>query len=344
MRKPLDPRAWAIWLLATAVIILLARNPLYLVILLLVVQIVGKVCAQPGLGLHFSIWRFGAIIIFFSVLFNMLMVHIGQMVLFRLPVGWPLLGGIITLEAAVFGAVNGLLLLTLLALFMTFNNIVSPADLVRLIPRAFQSVGVVLLIALTYVPETTRYVRRIQEAQAIRGHRMHGLRDWRPIVLPLLVGGLERSLNLAETMVARGYGATAVSTHSTLYRVGLLVGLLAGFSGWALTFWVGWPGYLVMASGFLLLGWMFWSLGRETPHTHYRRQKWSWRDSVVVATAIIPLLLVTLPMLPVDQISMTYSPYPQLSWPVFDPLIGLSMLLLVTPALLAEFGEDNDRD
>ena len=48
-------------------------------------------------------------------------------------------------------------------------------------------------MAITYVPETARHFQRIREAQAIRGHRLRGLRDWRPIVIPLLVGGLERA-------------------------------------------------------------------------------------------------------------------------------------------------------
>ena len=35
---------------------------------------------------------------------------------------------------------------------------------------------------------------RIREAQAVRGHRVQGIRDWLPIVVPLLVSGLERAM------------------------------------------------------------------------------------------------------------------------------------------------------
>ena len=76
-------------------------------------------------------------------------------------------------------------------------------------PRAFYDLGVVVLIALTYVPQTMQQWQRIREAQAIRGHRWRGVRDWQPLVIPLFIGGLERAMALAEAMVARGYGATA---------------------------------------------------------------------------------------------------------------------------------------
>ena len=67
--------------------------------------------------------------------------------------------------------------------------VVPTAELAGLTPTALYELGLVLLVAITYVPETARHFQRIREAQAIRGHRLRGLRDWRPIVIPLLVGG-----------------------------------------------------------------------------------------------------------------------------------------------------------
>ena len=153
---------------------MLMRNPLYLIIVLLAVQIVGAMCGGAGTIVRFSLWRIGLTILLFSTFFNFLFVHVGTTVLWRWPLSWPYVGGAMTVEAAVFGAINGLVLLTLLATFLTFNSIVPVGDLVRLIPAAFRDLGVVLLIALTYVPETIAHWHSIREAQAIRGHEVQG--------------------------------------------------------------------------------------------------------------------------------------------------------------------------
>ena len=177
-RRP-DTRVWILWVLISALLVMLGRNPLYLVILLLVSQVVGGVRGIPGQGISLPLWRLGAIILLFSTLFNALFVHVGTTVLFRLPSAWPLVGGPVTLEAAAYGAANGLMLLTLLSIFLTFNRVVPMGELVRLAPRAFYDLGVVVLVAMTYVPETTRHLQQIRDAQAIRGHEVRGLRDWR---------------------------------------------------------------------------------------------------------------------------------------------------------------------
>lgn len=330
-----DVRAWAVWLLAAAALTMLTRNPFYLVILLLVAVAVETTCRLPGSGLRLSLWRLGLVIIAFSTLINALTIHVGATVLFSLPAGWPLIGGPITLEAAVYGALNGLMLVTLLALFMAFNASVPVSDLARFTPRALHDMGLVLLIALTYVPETTRQLQRIREAQAIRGHRVRTLRDWRPITIPLLVGGLERAMRLAETMVARGFGATATSAQTTWARVGLLLGLAATFGGWVLSFWARWPGWALMAGGVGLIGVLFWRLGRQVAQTRYRPRAWTRWDSLLVATAVLPLLLITLPWPFIASETLAYTPYPQLTLPPFDPLIGLALAALALPAIAA---------
>ena len=174
---------------------------------------------------------------------------------------------------------------------------------------------------------------RIREAQAIRGHRLRGLRDWRPLVLPLLVGGLERAMNLAEAMVSRGYGATAGTRHSQWVRLALLGGLAFLFGGWFLLFWLGWPGGILAAAGALLLAFLYARLGRGTPHTTYRPRRWTGRDSLLLGTAVFSFLLLFLPLPLVDRATLSYTPYPTLSLPPFDPLLGLVLALLAMPAL-----------
>jgi energy-coupling factor transport system permease protein len=331
----LDARAWVVWTVATAVLVTTTRNPFYLLILLLAVRLVGLTWGGKTGPFQLPLLRLLLIILLFSTAFNLFFVHLGQTVLFSLPAGWPLIGGPITLDAAVYGAINGFMLFTLLVVFLSFNNVVPGSDLVHLTPRLFHNLGLVTLIALTYVPETRRHWQKIQEAQAIRGHQVRGWRDWRPILIPLLVGGMERAMSLAEAMVARGYGATANVGQSLPAQLLLLLGLGAAFVGWVLSFWLAWPGWLLLGSGVLLLALVVWWLGRNSPQiSRYEASRWGRREWLMGATAVIPLLLLLLPWPFLDRSSLAFSPYPQVSLPPFNPLLGFALALLAAPAFL----------
>ena len=327
--SPYSPLAWLTWVLAAAVVAMMVRNPLYSVLLIAVFRLVGQACARPNAGFRLPFWRITAVILLFSTLFNAFSVHIGQTVLFTLPAAWPIIGGDITLEAAAFGFSNGLLLLALMAAFLAFNTAVSLSDLTRLTPRALHDMGMVVLIAITYLPETHRHLQRIREAQAARGHKLRGLRDWRPLLVPLLVGGMERAMNLAEAMAARGYGATADRRLSLRYQAGLLGGLLLGFSGWGLTF-TDWAraGWLLLAIGAALFILMLRRLGRQSPHTRHRPRPWTRWDSAMVATALTPLALAL-----IGGGALAWSPYPAITPPPFDVAAGMAMLLFVFPVI-----------
>ncbi|MEE8390744.1 MAG: energy-coupling factor transporter transmembrane component T, partial [Anaerolineae bacterium] len=271
-------------------------------------------------------------------LFNGLTAHLGETVLFRLPDGLPLVGGPVTLEALAFGATNGLTLATIFAGFVTFNQVTPVRDLVRLAPRAFHEAGVVLSIALTFIPQTTRSLARIREAQAMRGHRVRGLRDWLPIVVPLLVSGLERSMGLAEAMVARGYGAVSDRAQPLRTQGLLALGLFVLLGGWlAFLFLPSWKGAAAgaMIVGAMLIVGVLWLAGRTVSHTTYRAHRWTVRDTLAVLGCALALAVVLLPLPLVDRATLYYAPYPRLTMPAFDPFIGLGLLGLLVPAVVS---------
>lgn len=333
-----NARAWVSWLVAVAAAALVTRNPLYTIVLLLILAVVAEVCAVPEARVELPLVRIGAFFVVFAALFNVLSVHVGRTVLFQFPSSWPWIGGPITLEAAVFGAISGLVLFALLVVFTVFNAVVPANELIRLTPAALRELGVVVLIAVTYVPETRRQLQRIREAQAIRGHRLRGVRDWRPIVIPLLIGGLERAMGVAEAMVARGYGATVDVAQPLAMRAGLAAGLAAAFAGWFLAFWLGWPGWLVMAAGVALIAMLIWHANRGLLQTRYRPQAWTTADTGLVVTAVLCLSLLFLPLPFVDRATLFYSPYPSLTLPRFDPFLGMALVLLAFPALATAAG------
>jgi energy-coupling factor transport system permease protein len=336
MKRSFASQAWVIWVVVMAVITLMIRNPFYIIILLLTARLVQTACAVTGSEMRFHFWRLASIIVLASTVFNMLMVHIGQTVLFALPENWWLVGGAVTLEATIYGAISGLILVTLLALFLAFNAVVPPSELIRLTPRAVADIGLTVMIAVTYVPETLEQLKRIKEAQALRGHRIRGVRDWRPVVIPLMVGGLERAMGLAETMVSRGYGATSEKRHSARIQVALITGLLLTFAGWLLTFWFGPLGWIMLIGGVALVVGLFVWLGRQVAHTRYRSRSWNRWDWSLAILGLVPLALIFIPFPFVDRSTLFYTPYLLATVPPFDILLGLGLALLAAPAILVE--------
>jgi energy-coupling factor transport system permease protein len=333
----IDARVWLLWAVTTLVAASSTRNPLYAVLLLLVATVVGVACAPDRDRRAILLpLRFAAAAVPLAALFNCLTAHVGDTVLFRLP-GWlPLLGGPVTLEALVFGATNGLTLTAIFAGFAVFNQVTPMRDLVQLAPRAFHEAGVVLSIALTFIPQTTRSLARIREAQAVRGHRVRGLRDWLPIVVPLLVDGLERSMGLAEAMVARGYGAVSDRAQPLRTQGLLALGLFALLGGW-LT-WLFLPSQRIIALGVMFVGsglilTVLWLAGRAIPRTAYRTHRWTARDTLVVLGCGLALAVILLPL--PGRATLAYAPYPRLTPPPFDPLIGLGLLGLLVPVVVS---------
>jgi energy-coupling factor transport system permease protein len=204
------------------------------------------------------------------------------------------------------------------------------SELAGLTPRALHELGLVMLIALTYVPETVHQFRRIRDAQAIRGHRVEGLRDWRPILIPLLIAGLERAMNLAETMVARGYGATSQAAMPLRARGLLLLGLVLALVG-ALRLSAA-DGRVLLVGAALAVGLAYFDLSRRAAHTRYRPRRWRWGDTLLVAGALLALL----PFL-FERGSLAYVPYPLARPPLFDLSVGLCLFGLAAPAARVAF-------
>lgn len=338
-RSPLiHPLAWVIWLLTTVAALLSTRNPIYLAIVLLCIAVTLRAGRRLAFAPQFplSLWRFGLVVITLSAAFNALMAHFGATTLFALPASLPLIGGAITLEALVYGALNGLLLTGMFAAFLALYQATPIYALIRLIPRALYPVGVIVSVAVAYVPTTLVQFQQIREAQRLRGHQVRGARDWLPLAMPLLVSGLERAMQLAEAMTARGFGnlaqgQTARTAPRGLVVAGLIllaVGVAASLlSGGALST------ALIVAGG-LAVAAALWLQGRGVKRTNYRPQPWTARDWAVVGGALLAAALYLLPLPGVEQASLAYSPYPRLSLPEVNLLIALCTLGLAAPALL----------
>jgi energy-coupling factor transport system permease protein len=329
---------WIIWTGTAAAIAMLTRNPMYLSLLLGVVAVhyasISRRHPQDrGWRMLLRITLGMTLLI---VPFNALNIHIGTHVLFRLPSDWPLIGGNVTLEGTIAGFSSALGLLTLITLFATLNLRIDQAQMLRLTPAFIYEAGLIVSIALTFIPQMMLSAQEIREAQLIRGHKMRRVRDMLPFVVALLTTGLERSFQLAESMEARGFGNVRNMSRKRdlLYKGLVLLGLAGFFSGFfALTYFaslrlIGWIG--VALSTILLLG-VFWAQGRRVLRVHYRHSRWTWRDAVALAPTALAIGTLVFARLR-EEGSLSYNPYQELL-PPFQPWLGAALVALAIPAL-----------
>jgi energy-coupling factor transport system permease protein len=329
--------SWVVWLVAVLITLSATRNPLYLFLLLLVILVInGWLRLHPASREIISIpIMFILTIIAGSTLFNALTSHFGATVLFMIPGSIPLLSGSVTLEAIVYGATNGLILASMLVAFTVVNQALSVRALIGLIPQAFHSIAVIVAIGITFLPITIRQFQQIREAQTIRGLRLHKLRDWLPLVIPLLTSGLEHAMHLAEAMTARGFASQAGAQVKTSERRVLVLGLGIMVTGWVVRLsplhpGLGW-GLLALAAT-CIVGTLV-AAGRKSRRTTYKAQPWRLADLLIIFGALITLIVFIFPPSQAARETIQYNPYPVVSLLGFDPLVAVSVFGLLVPML-----------
>jgi len=346
-RTGFNTATWLLWVLAAVLPALLTRNPLYLVIVLLVCVVVRASATgaeTSAVGFRLSV-KLGLAVMTLTTLFNGLTLHYGETPLVTLPGRIPVFGGPITLEAMVFGAISGLAIVTLFAVFAVFNTFVNHSELLKMTPAFLFQAGLAASIAITFVPQTLTSLREIREAQMIRGHRFRGLRDLLPLFVPLVASGLERSIQLAEAMESRGFGRTLQDDgenprRSALYRLSLAGALLTLLTGLFIryfgpTTWdrlPGGAGSLLILLSTLAIVTLLWRASRRVKRSRYRKERWRGHDVVVTAASLIVVGLFLWLNFTHSEV-LLYHPYPKVTMPSFDPLIGLGLLLLGLPAV-----------
>lgn len=305
------------------------RQPLYLVLALAALWAVGESVGQP------PSWRLSLMLVGLGAVWNFVTVHTGMTVLFRLPANWPLLGGPFTAEAALYGALNGLALAVIMGAFGLVTGRLSPRDLVRLTPPAFYEAGLVLSVALAFLPQGREALAEIRHAQAVRGHRLRGVRDLPPLFLPLLILALERALGLAEALEARGFisrrgrparRALALLLAGMLLWLGGVVGLLTPVPRWV--------GPLSLLAGLGALAGGLRQLGRPVRRTALRARPWTPRDRAAAWAAALSLLSWGL-LVWLRPDVWRYDVYPRAALPAFTPVAAVPLLALALPAVVA---------
>lgn len=357
--------AWLVWLVAAMLGALLTRNPVYLGIVIAASLLVNRSLAQTkpyrdeeataaapaalmptqagtdvrgwGLLMRSVLWLLVAV-----SLFKALSLHIGATVLVMLPEGWPIIGGPVTAEGLAQAGLDALSLLGVLAVFSAFSAGADYYALLRSVPASMHQVGLITSIAITFVPQTvTRFVE-IREAQALRGHRVRRISDLLPIIMPLLAGGMERSMNLAEAMEARGFSRNLEPGTRKLPPIVVQCGLATGLGlimvgGAFLAFYAPVPviGWGMIAAGLALGGITLRAVGVRSKRTRYRRGVWRDTDTLLALPAL-GIAAILLMYNVVTPASLVYDPLSRLRiyMPPFDPVLAFALASLALPAII----------
>jgi energy-coupling factor transport system permease protein len=202
----MNPRALAAWSLAGLVVALGSTNPYHrgLVALAGIALLLNR--ARPGVRLR-PIFLLLLTAALGAALINPLLSHVGDDVLFGLPVWIPVAGGSITAEAVVFGFVAGLGIVASALAVAPLSLAIESHDLINALPRFLERTGTAVSASLQLVPGIARSYTAIREGQLLRGWKPGGPAAWGEVLVPTLVTAIEDSVQLAEAMEARAYGS-----------------------------------------------------------------------------------------------------------------------------------------
>lgn len=333
--------AWLAWVLLVMSVALITSNPAYLVLILLAILLVAAVAPrteQALSGLR-ALMAFGGAMLVVSALIAVINGNYGEHVLFTIPgpefpgwIGGLHLGGPVTSEGLAAAMIRGLAILCVFLAFAVFNGATSPHRVLRTAPAALFHAGLVVTVGLTLLPSSIDDLRRIREMRALRG-APGGLRGLPALVVPSVLGGLERSMRLAEAMEARGY-ASAPATSRWPVLLGAASAPLLLLAAWA---WFYYPGLRALAVVALVLGmaalggWAFASArARRTTRLHNEPFTASDRAGLLFSALILGVVAAGSAG---GWLGMDYNPFAGLGWPEFDPLAAGLVLSLAWPVL-----------
>jgi energy-coupling factor transport system permease protein len=248
------------------------------------------------------------------------------------------IGGPVTVESVIEAAVQGLRLAVVLVCFGAANSLASPYRLLRCLPAILYEAGVAVTVSLAFAPEVVMAIGSVRDARRLRGRPTRGFAGIRGMAIPVLESALDRSLQLAASMDARGYGRRVPVTRTSrrMARGSTAAGLLLVVVGvYGLLDQGSLPagGIPFLAVGAVLVGTGLAVGGRRTDRTRYRPDVWGTPEWVVVgAGAVVLGSLMVASLAGVEGLTLVVYPLhlPSLPWAV-----AAGILVGLVPAVAA---------
>ncbi len=346
--RMLHPGAWWIWALGMATAASRTTNPLLLGLIIAVLAFVvsaRRTDAPWARGFRYYLYL-AAFVVLVRMLFRMLFdAQAGATVLFTLP-EIPLpdaaagvrIGGPVSAEGLLGALYDGLRLATLLVCVGAANALANPKRLLASLPGALHEVGVTITVALTIAPQLVESAQRVHRARRLRGEVGRRTRLFREVAVPVMTDALDRSLLLAASMDARGYGRhgsqDARQRRGTAALVlGGLVGVCIGVYGVLDATTPAALGLPMLVAGTALAGAGFLLGGRRVRRTRYRPDPWAAPEWGVAACGVV----VAASMVLIGRADPTAldATSDLTSWPTLPPVAALVLLAGVLPAWIA---------
>ena len=154
-----------------------------------------------------------------AALVNPAFVHQGATILTYFPSGNPL-----TLESILYGCASGVLLAAVVLWFVCVTDVITSDKVVYLFGRIIPALSLLLSMTLRFVPQFTRRLRTVAQAQRRlgrdtgRGSVRRRLREAMRVFSIVVTWSLESGLIAADSMRVRGYGLPG-RTAFALYRL-----------------------------------------------------------------------------------------------------------------------------
>lgn len=240
----LNPFAKLAWVCSISILAVLFDHPLYLTLLFLStmpVIIMARVWEQWK-----SLIKYVLYMGLFIVIVNGLVMYHGAHVLVEFNFEIPTLGNPkITLEAIAFGLGMAIRLATIVSACTVLNFTIHPDDLLLIMVKLKLPYKSVLAVSLStrFIPALADDLERISAVQRSRGLEMdkgklkQRIKNRGAILLPLLSNSLDRTIQIAEAMESRAFGARKKRSYyrqieiTPLAIVTITAGLLPLFYG-----------------------------------------------------------------------------------------------------------------
>lgn len=246
----LHPLTSIIFVGVVFILALIFSHPIYLLALLIPVWVVLGAAGNLKEGRSYI--KFSLIMVFMIVLINILFARAGSTIIYQ-GMDIPIIGRLeISLESVLYGLGMSLRLLVIISVFCLYTYTVNPDRALGWGSRLGGKSVLAVTISLRLFPLMIKDFQRISEIQRCRGVKLKTGSFWQrakntiPIISIMLLSSLERSLQLAESMQARGYGSGPRSSYDRdLWRprdyliialsiVALLLGIGSALSGWSI--------------------------------------------------------------------------------------------------------------